>query len=905
MNSKKPVLVTIDLETYYDKEYSLSKITMEEYIRDDRFEVIGVAVKVGDGETQWSSGTHDEIANFLAQFDWAHSMVLAHNCAFDAAILNWRYGIRPRALADTMSMGNALGDGAGSVSLAALAKQYKLGEKGTEVVKALGKRRLDFTPEELTEYGKYCVNDVELCYRLFEIMLRQGFPAPELKLIDMTLRMFTEPVFELDADLLEQHLAEVKAKKQQLLDGCGIDQKVLMSNNQLADKLRELGVEPPVKISKATGKETYAFAKTDEVFKNLPEALPEESPMRFIVEAIVAARIGTKSTLEETRTERFIGISQRGKLPVPIKYCGAKTKRWSGEGGGINMQNLPRKSPLKAAIRAPAGKVIVGADLSNIELRIGLWFGGMKSKLEELRTGKDLYRDFASMVFGVDYSAVTPDQRFIGKTCIAEGTLVLSDSGWKPIEQVLLSDKLWDGKEWVCHQGLVSNGLKETLPICGAWLTPDHLVWSGKSWQEAISLINDESILRQSLGTAAENLPSQAFYKGPKVGSRPLLSDATALAMSTLLTATTSRTSKAHGVYGAREPQVQPSDIGGISAPSQTTNTAEDSSVGLLQRLTGAITTEIKRTTITVLEGLRSLASGLMIGGRSYDMPNSFQDGTSLSSIWTAPTTIKDTNRATFVLSQKRKTQTTGGVYTSLRRNALALKKKLSVYDIASVGPRNRFTILTDAGPLIVHNCQLALIYGTGAKKLREAIKIGSGMDIGLEEATRIVKLYRSTYSGVVNAWHDGKDVLEAMLRSHYMEYGPNGVVKVHGQDGILLPSGLFMQFPELTKVVRDDGNPAWAYKSRKGVEYTHGAKMFQATCQALARCQMGDGMLRTRKNYPVALTVHDAEYFLAPEADGQVALDFAIEQLCVPPVWAPDLPLAAEGGFGRTLKEC
>lgn len=617
MNSKKPVLVTIDLETYYDKEYSLSKITMEEYIRDDRFEVIGVAVKVGDGETQWRSGTNDEIANFLAQFDWAHSMVLAHNCAFDAAILNWRYGIRPRALADTMSMGNALGDGAGSVSLAALAKQYKLGEKGTEVVKALGKRRLDFTPEELTEYGKYCVNDVELCYRLFEIMLRQGFPAPELKLIDMTLRMFTEPVFELDTDLLEQHLAEVKAKKQQLLDGCGIDQKVLMSNNQLADKLRELGVEPPVKISKATGKETYAFAKTDEVFKNLPEALPEESPMRFIVEAIVAARIGTKSTLEETRTERFIGISQRGKLPVPIKYCGAKTKRWSGEGGGINMQNLPRKSPLKAAIRAPAGKVIVGADLSNIELRIGLWFGGMKSKLEELRTGKDLYRDFASMVFGVDYAAVTADQRYIGKTS------------------------------------------------------------------------------------------------------------------------------------------------------------------------------------------------------------------------------------------------------------------------------------------------QLSLIYGVGAKKLREAIKIGSGMDIGLEEATRIVKLYRSTYSGVVNAWHDGKDVLEAMLRSHYMEYGPNGVIKVHGQDGILLPSGLYMKFPELTKVVRDDGNPAWAYKSRKGIEYTHPAKIFQGTIQALARCQMGDGMLRTRKNYHVALTVHDAEYFLAPEADGQVALDFAIEQLCVPPVWAPDLPLAAEGGFGRTLKEC
>ena len=88
-------LITLDFETYYDKKYSLSKQTTEEYIRDARFEVIGVAVKVGDGESRWCSGTYEEIKKFLDGYHMDEHNVIAHNCMFDGAILSWIYDIHP------------------------------------------------------------------------------------------------------------------------------------------------------------------------------------------------------------------------------------------------------------------------------------------------------------------------------------------------------------------------------------------------------------------------------------------------------------------------------------------------------------------------------------------------------------------------------------------------------------------------------------------------------------------------------------------------------------------------------------------------------------------------------------------------------------------------------------------
>jgi DNA polymerase len=408
-----PNLITIDFETYYDKEYGLKKFTTEQYIRDEKFEVIGVAVK-DKGVTKWFTGTHEETKAFLDSYNMHEHFVLGHNMRFDAAILSWHFDIHPLGLFDTMSMAQILHGLTESVSLANLSQLYQLGEKGTEVLDALGKRRLDFTHNDLAKYGSYCINDVELTYELFT-ELKDRFTAPEMKLIDLTIRMFTEPKLELNKGLLIRHLHEVKEAKEKLLASVSVDKELLMSNPKFAELLIEQGVEPPTKISITTGKETYAFAKTDEGFKDL---LDHEKPH---VQALAAARIGNKSTLEETRTENFIQIANRGKLPVPLKYSGAVVShRWSGV-DGINLQNLPRTSELRRAICAPKGWKLVASDLSNIELRLAYWFAQSTAKIQQIKDGIDLYKQSASEITGTEYDKVDKDLRYIFKVVNLSG----------------------------------------------------------------------------------------------------------------------------------------------------------------------------------------------------------------------------------------------------------------------------------------------------------------------------------------------------------------------------------------------------------------------------------------------------------------------------------------------------
>ena len=406
-------LLTVDFETYYDKDYSLSKITTEEYVRSDLFEVIGVSVKVNEDPPQWFSGTHQQTAQWLGQFDWGNSLVLAHNTMFDSAIISWRFGIIPLGWLDTMSMAQAVVPATQSKSLANLAVYYEVGVKGTEVINALGKRRIDFTPQELARYGDYCVNDTELTYTLFNKLL-DGFPQQELKLIDLTIRMFAEPVLEVDVSLLTEHLTSIRNFKDKLLDASGLDTDTLMSNNKFADWLRSRGVEPPMKISPATGRDTLAFSKTDKNFL----ALQDHEDV--IIQTAVAARLGVKSTLEETRTERFIGIGSRGKLPVPLKYYAAHTGRWGGS-DSLNLQNLPSRtgsSALKKSIVAPQGFVIIDADSAQIEARMLAWLSGQNDLVEQFAVGEDVYRIMASAIYNKDVSDITKDERFIGKTVV-------------------------------------------------------------------------------------------------------------------------------------------------------------------------------------------------------------------------------------------------------------------------------------------------------------------------------------------------------------------------------------------------------------------------------------------------------------------------------------------------------
>ena len=605
-------LITVDFETYYSKDFSLSKMTTEEYIRSPYFQVIGVGVKVNNGGTEWASGTHEQLKEYLDEFDCDNAMVLAHNTMFDGAILSWIFDIHPRVYADTLCMGRAIHGVEVGGSLKALTERYGIGEKGTEVVNAMGLRLEDFPEDQLDRYGDYCVNDVELTYKLFTIM-GKNFPKQELKLIDLTLRMFIEPVLELDLGLLEMHLEDVKDRKEKLLTQAGVEKEELMSNQKFAELLKEHGVEPPTKISPTTGKETLAFAKSDEDFKALAEHENDT------VQALVAARLGTKSTLEETRTQRFIDIAKRGKLPVPVRYYAAHTGRWGGD-DKINLQNLPSRGPnakkLKSSIVAPDGHMIIDADSAQIEARVLAWLAGQDDLVDAFAKGEDVYVKMASKIYGKPEDQIEKQERFVGKTTI--------------------------------------------------------------------------------------------------------------------------------------------------------------------------------------------LGAG----------------------------------------------------------------------------------------------------YGMGAVKFKDQLKV-FGTDMELDEARRVISIYRQANDKISQLWRDAQTMLAHLSRGDAFNFGKDGVLTVvPAATAIRLPSNLLMRYDDLRAEQTDKGYQ-YDYKTRRGRNYIYGGKVVENVCQAIARCIIGEQMLKISKRYNVVLTVHDSIACCVPEDEVAEAQGYIEQCMRWTPEWAEGLPINCESGVGKSYGEC
>ena len=387
-------IVTIDFETRWAKaDYTLSKMTTEEYIRDPRFKAFGCCMHEYGSEkiTQWYS--HEELPRIFNSFDWENTAVLAHNAQFDVAILEWVYNAHPVFIFDSLSMARALRGVEVGNSLMKLAQDFGLPPKGQAVHSTDGLTEL--TPEIEQELADYCKHDVFLCEEIFSRLI-QGYPAKELRLIDMTLKMFTHPTLLLDAPLLATAIKDEKEKREALLARLGVDDAALASNPKFAAILASMGCAVPYKTSKTTGKEALALAKNDALFQALLNGERED------VALLCEARLAVKSTTERTRAQRFLDISGRGTLPVPLSYYGAKSGRWSAsKGSAINMQNLKRGSFLRKAIMAPEGYQLVVGDLSQIEPRVLAWLSDYDEMLAIFRSGSDPYAQFGARMFNI------------------------------------------------------------------------------------------------------------------------------------------------------------------------------------------------------------------------------------------------------------------------------------------------------------------------------------------------------------------------------------------------------------------------------------------------------------------------------------------------------------------------
>jgi DNA polymerase III epsilon subunit-like protein len=391
-------VIVLDFETAWgrspDVRLGFSTQTNEEYVRDPRFKAWGLSWKpLGRDEgAVWV--TREDLPKFFAAIDWSRTAVVAQNALFDVSIMAWHYNARPAFIFDTLSMGRALYGVEVGNSLKKLAERFGLPPKGDGLTPS--ENILDKLPAAVEEVlADYCCHDTWLCEQIFLRMI-EGYPTKELRLIDMTLRMYTNACLELDREMLIKALSEEGEKREGLLKKLGIEEAALASNPKFAEVLTVMGVTPPTKVSKTTGKEAFAFAKNDALFQALLNGGRED------VALLCEARLRVKSTTERTRAQRFLDISGRGPLPVPLSYYGAATGRWTAaKGSAINMQNLKRGSFLRKAIMAPVGHQLVVGDLSQIEPRVLAWLADYEDMLDIFRSGSDAYAAFGAQMFNI------------------------------------------------------------------------------------------------------------------------------------------------------------------------------------------------------------------------------------------------------------------------------------------------------------------------------------------------------------------------------------------------------------------------------------------------------------------------------------------------------------------------
>lgn len=430
--------LTLDFETYYDKEINLKKMTTQAYVMHPQMEVLMVSAKFNEAPVQIIDG--EQIPTFFATVDWSNTAVIAHNAVFDGSILYWRYGVRPAMLIDTMSMAQALGVPtiAGSASLATCIRLlqeagYAVPPKGTEVLDALGKRRADFTPQQWAAYREYCKNDTDITWLLFKV-LRQYLTDEEMRFQDIILRCYTEPRLTVDLPTVEYELNRCRTyKAEQLAEVCkmfGTTQDnlsaLLRSNDKFAEVLRSIGGVTeeeaergksgtfiiPTKVSEKTGKTTWAFGKTDVAFKELCE---HDDPK---VQAVCQARLAAKSSIDETRCLKFLEYGSYGFLPMGYKIGGAHTNRMSGgSAGSANMQNLPsgrregQSDLLRRSIIAQGNSVIVNYDASQIECRVLAYIANQTDVLGVFASGGDVYSFAASKIHGIPYQEIVDGRK--------------------------------------------------------------------------------------------------------------------------------------------------------------------------------------------------------------------------------------------------------------------------------------------------------------------------------------------------------------------------------------------------------------------------------------------------------------------------------------------------------------
>jgi len=876
-------IYTIDFETYWDSDYTLTKMKTEEYVRDPRFEVHCVAISRNGSDPVCVP--KPQIEAVFAKIPWGEVGVLCQNTLFDGFILAERYGVRAKFYFDTKAIFNREYPHE-KATLYNIARVLRLFTQKGEM-SSKGKRYDDFTPEELAAHMSYCEDDVRATWQAWQ-KLKGSMNLTELQLVDLTIKWFCFPQLILDPEPLLEEMAVEAARKQELLTKIAEMEEVttgtkptkallalsvndrakkqIMSNPQLALILEQLGVDVPIKAAPTALKKqpemkqyvedfnhwlltndlpvnvrnlhitgidedgapdygetpaypwTYAFAKNDTNFKHLINHPDDRVAM------LVEARIGCKSTINESRAKTLYGISQRGAMPVPLIYWGAAPGRWSGT-QGINLQNLTRGSRLRSAICAPPGYRIVVCDLSAIEARVNAWFSGQQDAVNIFAKNGDIYCVMAESLYGRRVTKADKQERRLGKTvilgCIAEGEKVLTDHGLAEIQDVTLDMRVWDGVEFVAHTGVIYQGDKEVMTYDGLTATPDHIVFlrDGRACELGEAAQKNYPLARTEYGGApiqyvADTQPGTEAYGQADFDSMPVF--VWAYPVGRQMELTTEQVAWLSGVHG---PDGQ---------AKQTKRTYDITNAGHRHRF-------------TVSGRLVHNCGYGMSWKRFYDYVINAPDGAII---------FGDAEVQQFGLSVLG--------FMANRKNAAFVKV-------------NRPRHWTEAA-FAAHCCVCEYI----------------------------IKVYRTANYAIKAQWDDCKRALPDMLDGRGRSVGAVDGVVWTAKDRLITPNNRIL-YPGLAS---KDGKE-YTRQTRDGIGHLNGSLLTENIVQHLSRQIMAEQTLEAvRCGMNVVFTCHDEIVCLEREADAEAALKQLEKIMSTAPVWAPGLPVSCEGGTAQNYGE-
>jgi len=908
-----PVLV-LDFEAYFDKKYSMAKrdTTTIDFVTDERFEFTGLGLRVLNHPLQRLGSvfvdglrvpkTIDKLKKAFGR-GFHNCTVVGANLFFDALILQHHFNIVPPYLIDIQSLSRYY-DSKMKHSVAAQAKMHGLKSKG-DTNRFKGLHTNDMTEQDRRDLKEYCLGDVDIEADLFNIYLPMiDNPEIELWLMSHTLRLYLNPILEMDYELagsikgdMQKLLAE-KMGKIKKSDGSSMEVGDFRKPRIFVPVLQNLlptGEDVPMKTNK-NGKPIPAMAKTDPELEDLKNH--ESKAVREFAEAKVAAQSWPNHI---KRIDNLVLSAKRSKdlVRIPLKYCGSHTARWSGS-EAVNVQNLGGKGrgpgmnaligKVRHCLRAPFGKRLVIVDAAQIEARALAWIAGQDDLVQGFANNGDVYSEFASTLFGVPVWKNSGDKeidvmRGFGKDgilgCVAEGTPILTANGWTPIEKITNEWGLWDGHEWNLCDGVVNRGIKQCIKVGGIWLTPEHEILTGGGWTTAAEL----STRNLNQGWFTESLQWFRSQRVPVGGSSP--SNVVAPVVEYLLR---------QGTIWSPENQYavmsvlkeHPAKLR-VIARLWMSLLNHDCLAGFLVLLADAI---LNRITDMVEEVLEYGPSGSRI------------ESLFLNTWQRCRATMIQTLRSTGLT-------TTPGIDRAisdlLRESSKLETRNATCYDILNAGPKNRFV----AGDLIVSNCGYGMGKNTFYDRCYSNTDLRPMFDSGkydLRFIEKLINTYRKKYSKIPEFWNAIEKCFRWPIKhphqpTTYSRYGRELLrFSMNGSTlEMTLPSGRRMFYRHA--MVTSDGS----IKYQAGIKWHHlwGGAITENLIQALCRDLLAGWIRECEGEWlKVVHHCHDEIVTIASETKAEEVFGTMMEIMSNGPEWAKGFPFAAEGEISEYYKK-